>query len=80
MRAADRLRTYGLTDEAYRAMLERQEGRCAVCLDEAKLCVDHDHKTGKVRGLLCSHCNTAIGHLRDDPSRIRRAADYLEEK
>jgi len=40
--------------------------------------VDHDHKTKKVRGLLCFGCNTGIGCLRDNPSRLRSAADYLE--
>ncbi len=45
---------------------------------EAKLMVDHDHTTGEVRGLLCHNCNRAIGLLREDPERLRRAIEYLE--
>jgi hypothetical protein len=41
--------------------------------------VDHDHITGRVRALLCSGCNTGIGHLQDDPDVLRRAADYIEQ-
>ena len=79
-----RLRSaYGLEIQDYAALLFRQEGRCAVCgvaprHDEPRLCVDHCHRSGKVRGLLCGHCNTAIGKFRDDASRMRRAAAYVE--
>ena len=59
---------------------------CEICLREFKECfvkpckavVDHDHKTGKLRGILCSQCNTALGMVRDSPDVLRRAADYLE--
>jgi hypothetical protein len=40
--------------------------------------IDHDHETGRVRGLLCSRCNTALGYMDDDPTKLRDAADYLE--
>lgn len=46
---------------------------------ECPICVDHDHTTGKVRGLLCHGCNHGIGSLKDDPAMLRAAADYLEE-
>lgn len=69
---------FGLTPEAYRALLTKQEGRCAICRTEVSLHVDHCHATGVVRGLLCMPCNTAIGALGDDPERIRRAAAYVE--
>lgn len=76
--------SYGLTLDDYRALLERQQHKCAICgidLDDAEartICVDHCHATGKVRGLLCVRCNTGIGYMKDDPARLRAAADYLE--
>jgi hypothetical protein len=78
------LRKYGLTLEARDAMIASQGGRCAICpnvldVSKPKGChVDHDHKTGKVRGLLCSGCNLGLGHFRDDPALLRIAASYLE--
>jgi hypothetical protein len=63
-----------------------QGGGCAICgrtPDDApgrwsRLNIDHDHKTGKVRGVLCHGCNSGIGHLQDDPALLRRAAEYVE--
>lgn len=52
--------------------------RCPICLVNPPQHVDHDHKTGKVRGVPCFTCNAAIGQLRDDPNPARRAAAYLE--
>lgn len=79
-----RLKRYGLTIESYDAMLTAQGGRCAVCKDEGnkqsrwnRMSVDHDHTTGKVRGLLCDNCNRALGLLRDDPELVDEAAAYL---
>jgi hypothetical protein len=73
---------YGLTTEEYDAMLKARDFRCDICGEseqqDRSLAVDHCHRTGKVRGLLCQACNTAIGKLRDDPSLIRRAASYVE--
>ena len=75
---------YGMTSEQYEAMLKRQNGQCAVCpatqadSKKTRLHVDHDHQTGKVRGLLCTHCNQAIGCAKDSPDRLRELADYLE--
>jgi hypothetical protein len=69
---------YGVTAEQYEAMYEGQGGRCAICGGEFDvLCVDHDHDTGAVRGLLCRPCNVGIGYLRDDPDRVEAAAGYL---
>jgi hypothetical protein len=57
-----------------------QQGRCAICgLPSHKLVVDHDHETGKLRGLLCRQCNSGIGMLKDDMFTIRKALLYLEE-
>jgi Recombination endonuclease VII len=73
-------RRYGLTEEDVAAMLQGQAGRCLVCLHLQPLPhVDHDHATGEIRGLLCFRCNGALGQFRDDPTVMRRAADYLEE-
>ena len=79
--------TYGLTVEAYNAMVRAQGGLCAICVGPPtrtprgtyRLVVDHRHSTGAVRSLLCGNCNVAIGHMRENPSLLRRAADYLEK-
>jgi len=74
-------RYYDMTIEQYDAMVKEQDGKCRTCGTEPKrLFVDHDHKTGKVRGLLCSKCNTALGYANDDPALLRRLAEYLEGK
>ncbi len=80
------LRKYGLALEDYAKMLVEQGGVCAICrlppkggkASNACLNVDHDHKTGRVRGLLCAACNLAIGKLKDSPALLREAAAYLE--
>jgi 5-methylcytosine-specific restriction endonuclease McrA len=85
-RKAQRLKPYGITHAEFTAMLAAQNGRCAICghsdLSVPNLfpLVDHCHKTGKVRGLLCMNCNQAIGKMGDDPERLRRAALYLENR
>jgi hypothetical protein len=68
--------------------LEAQGGKCAICETEITMargragasnraCVDHDHETGRVRGILCPHCNSAIGFLKDDIELLRKALRYL---
>jgi hypothetical protein len=70
---------YGISGAEFDALVEKQQGCCAICDEEASpLCVDHDHVTKEVRGLLCSSCNKGIGFLRDNPARLWRAAEYLE--
>lgn len=78
---------YGITVDDYETMLEQQNGGCAVCggtianrgkNSMSRLHVDHDHDTGRVRGLLCHPCNTGIAKFRDDPALLRSAADYIE--
>lgn len=72
-------KTYGPVD--YAALLERQGGACAICLTKPKkkrLAVDHCHKTGQVRGLLCGQCNFALGAFQDNRETIQSAIAYLE--
>lgn len=77
------LLVYGLTWDEYDLLLACQEGRCAICGGTPRryaLAVDHDHRTGEIRGLLCSRCNhKLLGSANDDPVRLRKAADYLEQ-
>lgn len=76
-------RRYGITESDYNAMLEKQGGVCAICKERAdgnrtwtkKLAIDHDHSTGKVRGLLCFRCNTRLGHI--ESGWIDAAKSYL---
>lgn len=74
---------YGITIEEFDRMFALQSGVCAICHKPEKdnykrrLSVDHDHNTGKVRGLLCHACNTAIGKFGDNPDRLESAARYL---
>ncbi len=76
--SAHLLRTYGLERQDYDAMLAAQANLCAICrTGSCKLVVDHDHATGKVRGLLCGRCNAALGFFRDDSESCQRAAGYL---
>ena len=69
-----RYEVYGMSLADYEAMLERQRGACAICKksDEA-LCVDHCHACGKVRGLLCAKCNSALGFCNDSPEHLLAA-------
>lgn len=72
----------GITLARFEEMLKAQGGVCAICFhvseDGRQLCVDHCHKTGKIRGLLCSACNTGIGLMKDDVSLMENAIKYLQ--
>lgn len=77
-------RLYGISIQDYNTIFERQNGKCAICKKESeatgknsRLHVDHDHKTGKTRGLICYKCNIAMGFLAEDEERIYRILDYL---
>jgi len=79
-----RLKQYGLDMEQFSALADLQGRRCAICdRPEAEMTrgfhVDHDHETGRVRGLLCLQCNSAIGLLQEDPSLFARAVAYLSK-
>jgi hypothetical protein len=75
---------YGMTDEQYAALMETQDGRCAICRTtewtghHKRPHVDHDHATGRVRGILCHDCNLGLGKFKDDPDLLRAAIVYLE--
>ncbi|WP_406509368.1 endonuclease VII domain-containing protein [Streptomyces sp. NBC_00212] len=71
-------RQYGITEAERDGLIASQGGVCCICLSAPAAHVDHCHKTGKVRGVLCFNCNSAIGKLGDDPNTVRRAAAYLE--
>lgn len=85
----DLKKTFGITYETYKQMEVAQNGVCAICGQTetfthhmtkkiANLAVDHCHKTGKIRGLLCHKCNHGLGKFDDDVSLLRKAATYLE--
>ncbi len=79
-RRANLLKRYGISWPEYELRLALQNHACAICRKKPErrlLCVDHCHKTGKVRGLLCSQCNAALGSFEDDPNITQAAADYL---
>lgn len=85
-RAARIKHRYGITAQEYDAMVARQRGLCAICGEPpadgpahwgGKLCIDHDHESGRVRELLCNDCNLIVKrHF--TPERLRAAAEYLE--
>ena len=73
---------YGITTQEFTEILSSQNGRCAICLNllivERNICVDHDHVTGAVRGILCRTCNTGIGQFEDRCDLLERAIGYLK--
>jgi len=75
---------FGITAKEYHELVAKQNGVCAICQSDScgrkgstRLCIDHDHKTGKVRGLLCNACNVSLGAMGDDPERLLKAYSYL---
>lgn len=68
--------------DRYEVLLKAQDGVCAICKvasnrNGSRLCVDHDHKTGNIRGLLCHYCNTVLGKMNDDVDLLQSAISYL---
>jgi hypothetical protein len=75
------LKRYGMTLEDYERMYVAQNGQCAICgvqVQGERMCVDHDHSTSKVRGLLCRLCNKSLGGFRDSLDLLERAIAYLK--
>lgn len=71
-------KTYGIALDDVENLKISQSNKCAICFQEAKLYVDHDHETGQLRSLLCSTCNSGIGFLKENPDILRQAAAYIE--
>lgn len=78
---------YGISLEQYEAMFVQQNGLCAICQkpervmrsgNVLKLAIDHNHKTGQIRKLLCAHCNQALGKLHEDPNIMKNMISYIE--
>jgi hypothetical protein len=80
-----RFKRHGLDEARFEAQLDAQQGRCPLCCELLSrtpqlantACIDHDHETGKVRGILCAQCNKGLGCFRDSAQVVRRAAQYL---
>ena len=74
------LNRYGISQEEYYAMMARQKNRCLGCQESfiGKAVVDHDHRTGRVRGILCRQCNWALGQTKENPLTLRRLIAYIE--
>lgn len=69
---------YGMTREDFDNLIDAQGGLCAICVENKAGYVDHDHETGRVRGLLCAACNGGLGFFKDRSALLRSAAEYLE--
>jgi hypothetical protein len=77
------IKRHGITEEQYKLTFEKQEGKCAICdrhQDElkTKLHIDHDHRTNKIRGLLCFKCNSLLGYANDNIILLQKAIEYLK--
>lgn len=75
-RNANLIKIYGITSDDYDQMYEKQKGKCLICERERTLVIDHCHTTGKIRGLLCTGCNTGLG-LFQDGALFAKAKEYL---
>lgn len=69
---------YGLTKDEYYELLEDYLNRCAICESTEKLVIDHCHKTNKIRGVLCTMCNSALGYARENIDVLRNLIVYLD--
>jgi len=81
---------HGITEDEYNKLFNLYDGKCHVCLQEETgrhnrtggklhLAIDHNHSTGKVRGLLCRNCNTALGLMKESPDRLKSLISYIEK-
>jgi hypothetical protein len=81
MRCANLRRLYRINSCEYDALVESQGGLCLICgeIPNTQLCVDHDHATGKIRGLLCYKCNLLLGLVKDNVELLHKAVEYLNK-
>ena len=70
---------YGVEEKEVIDLITRAHGRCEICGKSAKLSLDHDHKTQKIRGFLCNNCNKGIGFFIDDKKLLQKTIDYLSK-
>ena len=73
------LKSYSIDEDDKNNMIKKQDGKCYICGSDYKLVVDHDHKTNKVRKILCDTCNRGIGFLRENINILQSAINYLKE-
>lgn len=78
-RAQDLRALYRIDKVDVARLLEEQGNECPICGRDEPTCVDHSHRTGRVRGILCRQCNAGLGQFRDDPTLIEAAIAYLEK-
>ncbi len=84
----NRLRKFGITHKEFITLLDSQDGRCPLCCiplsydleDQKNTCIDHDHKTGEIRGVLCRLCNTMLGSAKDNITTLENSIKYLQRK
>lgn len=78
-----RVRIYGITAEEYKNLIQTQNNKCLCCEeafnDELSPHLDHNHKTGKIRGVLCHKCNTGLGLFDENPDKLNKAIEYLRK-
>lgn len=79
------LKTYDLTQSTFDALFESQGGRCAICrksidISHPSTCIDHDHSTGAVRGILCTLCNSGLGKFKDNVEFMAAAIKYIQDR
>jgi Recombination endonuclease VII len=83
VRESYRQKKYGISPKEWEVLFNSQNGRCAICetgkLGKNHWHTDHDHQTGRIRGILCSNCNTALGLLKDDITRLEKSIEYLRK-
>ncbi len=87
IKSRERLKRYGINTRQFNDMLKTQNNLCAICLQPETqiqhgklrpLCVDHNHKTGEIRALLCNDCNTGLGKFKDDINLLEKSINYLK--
>lgn len=78
-KSADIMKKYDLSFSDYKNILQMNNGLCEICLKEPATDIDHDHITGKVRGLLCSSCNKGLGFMKDDLNILNGSVEYLKK-